>query len=567
MKKNHIPTNDEVMILRQMIKTSEKKLDELDSEIKSLQADAHNYQTQSKDLETMLRMTKRLHYKSKKSISFLESIGGDPFEDRVQLGDGTDSITNSPLNSYHEIRVINENFTDTESNLLQVALSAVEKAALKVIQAEEDIAARQRLLFCVEESISSRVCLRDEINAQTHYMKNLIGAHRQMPNELWLQIFEETVKKEEITYIHGSRTKKPPFSAMKLTWVCQKWRKLILNQPSLWCYVAILYSEDISSKQRDRIDYSLGRLGHSPPTVYTFLSNKSKVPSGIPLSGPLKQIKSFKYLDLYIDHNTCCSEDLMKELQPHVERLVLFSTPLKDLESIRSPITCSGIQNVQKMSLYHVRPRVEGVSKSINLKSLRLTQSDIDNIELIMFLRETSVDIMELELNLPFKIWGAAANVDITLQNLTTLSANLTVLVTLFNEHVILPGLQNLKILQESTMTSVDTIRHWASFITTHQRKDTISIFGISGSPLVEESEAPDLYRRIISQVANVEHLVLEGAAIIPALQGMVATKTVPSKLVKLTISKCESAPEEHIKAFSDVFRDTRRQELTIRIE
>ncbi|PVF97918.1 hypothetical protein CPB86DRAFT_815217 [Serendipita vermifera] len=167
----------------------------------------------------------------------------------------------------------------------------------------------------------------------------------------------------------------------------------------------------------------------------------------------------------------------------------------------------------------------------------------------------------------PFQIYGSAVDNDITLLNLTTLTTNLTVLVTLFNDRVFLPNLHNLTVIQEPTMSSADTRTHWASFITTHQRKDTISTLGISDSHSMEQSEALPVYQDFISQVTNIEHLVLEGAAVVLGLTAMVSANCVPSRLVKLAVSKSKGVTKDHICSLSRILQATQRKQLSLRIE
>jgi hypothetical protein len=564
MKKNPILTENQANVIRRVLPTFEKKLTELNSEIPIVQAEVKGHQTRLKALVTVLEKAKRLRTKAEKAMVSLDDAYSDLSEAELQSSEDTNTFAYSTHRAHSKLDDAEKQLTEIQISYLEVARSALEKASQEIIQAEEDIEVNQYLLFCKEEYFLSLVDLRNGIKNKIDYLQDLTGARRRMPSELWLQVFEERVREDEKAYINGSRHGNPPFSVLQLSGVCQEWRMFVLNRPSLWRFIAIPHVEELSSRQKDRIRHFVKHLGHHSAIAYMGHRDNGTHESDRKLANLLELCTSFKYLELYISSKNSRSESFLKGAQPHIEHLFLFGTIGED---VYAPLTYMGIRNVRNISCSHVRPRIEGDEKPLDLTSLHLTQSKIDNALFVTFIRETSTTTMNLETNSPFKISGLAVDADTALSNLTTLRANLTVLVTLFNDHVSIPNLRSLTIIQEPTMTDVDTLQHWASFITTHQRKDTISTLGMSGSLLVEKSEAPTLYRQMVSQVANVEHLVLEGAAVVPALEGVASVNDIPPKLVEITVSKSDDVTSEHIGTFMENFRTTRRKQLSLRID
>jgi hypothetical protein len=571
MTKNRIPTDKEAEIVRRMIETSAKRITELDSEISSLRTEAEGYRLRLNDASSALQMAKKIHGRATATIASLKNLDSSLYLSQTSSESDKEPnlVSHSTYKTGAQLQGIDQNLNDAHNEYLQSAQSALSKASLQIRRAEEEIEVNQSLIFCVEETLSSLKNLQDETKNQIGYLKDLVGARRRVPGELWLRIFEETVKGDEETYRRGDRVECPPFSVLKLTWVCQHWRMLVINQPSLWRYIAIPCGEEFSSDQEDRIDYFIEHLKQNQPIVYmSHLGEEDGYSDSYP-DESLKRFTSYKCLELYISKQHSRSEKLLTELQPHVERLVLFGRSHEEFDSAHAYLTCIGIQNVQSILCSYVRPEIDQEEEilPLNLKFLRLTQSDISNAGFVTFLGDSSVVAVDLEITSPFEIVGGPVDTETILPNLTTLTANLTILATLFNDQVTIPNLQKLTVLQEPTMTSDDAKTFWASFITTHQRKDTISTLGISGSPLVEEPDAPSLYQEIISRVANVGHLMLEGAAVVPALQGMTAARDIPSKLMELTISKSENVTKGHIDAFMGTLRTTRSKRLSVRIE
>lgn len=561
--KNRIPAAGEADALRRMIQGSEERLVELDSEINGLESSAKEYRVKAKKMNSILQMARNLQSSAEFTISSLEKIELErSWEDTFDVMDCIDDFTRP---AHSQLYQDDKNLKETHEAHLLAARSALSRASLHTTQVEEDIDANHSLLFYVEESLATLIAQRDGITSQIQRMKDLIGAYRRTPNELWLQIFEERMNEDECNYMGGTREKIPPFTVLKLTWVCRKWRVLIMSRPSLWRYIPIPNSRRIPFKECERIKHCLEHLKLYPPTVYMVRWYNDTREGKFPLSSVLKQIPFFKLLDLYVSVHDAHTENLIKEVQPRAEHLVLFSDLTDDgVDAYLAPV---GIQNVQNISCIDIQPKIDGETEPLNIRSLHITQSYVDNDYLVAFLQDTSVSTVTIKTRFPFDVSEYPTLTDVTLSNLTTLAANLTILATVFNDHVFLPNLLTLTVIQQATIPHAQTRMYWTSFLTTHQRKDTISTLGISGSSSIEQLEATETYQGFIYQVTKLEHLVLEGGAAVLGLEAMVAAKHIPANLSKLTIFKSNEVKKDHTDALWKILHPTQRQRLLLRIE
>jgi hypothetical protein len=99
-------------------------------------------------------------------------------------------------------------------------------------------------------------------------MKDLIGPRRRIPDELWSMIFWDRVMEDEEEYQVTWREGNPPFTTLKLSWVCRLWRQIIIEQPSLWQYIALPRTLYLSPAQVERVKYCQQRLKEHPSKLY-----------------------------------------------------------------------------------------------------------------------------------------------------------------------------------------------------------------------------------------------------------------------------------------------------------
>lgn len=430
------------------------------------------------------------------TISSLERLQVTPsWEDMVNQTNSTTDLAHPSRSQLYE----NErSLIVTHDALQKAARSALTQASREVIQAEEDIDATQSLLFYVKKSLSTLINQREEIKNQVKGMKDVIGARRRIPSELWLQIFAERVNEDEISYLISQREEVPPFTVLQLNWVCRKWRKLIKSQPALWHHIAIPHQKIVSPERRDRILHYIEHLGLHPPIVYMGHWNSSIKHGNSDLADVLKRITSFDRLELFISSTNNHSEGLLARVQPNVELLVLFGNVLDEL-GVTCELESIGIRKVQNISCLNVVPHIRGDAHPLHVNSFHLTESHFADEELMTFLKATSVSAVKLEMNFPFEISGSPSDTPLILTNLTTLTTNLAVLTTLFNDWVFLPNLRDLTVIQQSSMSIEAMQANWTSFINTHQRKDTITTLGLSSPHHLDILQLLPVYQSFIN--------------------------------------------------------------------
>ncbi|CAG8726045.1 9065_t:CDS:1, partial [Acaulospora colombiana] len=183
------------------------------------------------------------------------------------------------------------------------------------------------------------------------------------------------------------------------------------------------------------------RLKLYPPIMYTVHWGNTANKSEFQLSNLLDRIPFFKSLDLYISPTDSETELMMHEVQPNAEYLVLFSIAKPDRKVTTAGLNYTAIQKIENIICKNVRPYIEGSPKVLNVRSLRIAQSHIDNHDLVEFIEATSSASVTIETKSSLLISGGAISASISLPNLTTLATDLWVLATLFNDHVLLPNL------------------------------------------------------------------------------------------------------------------------------
>jgi hypothetical protein len=107
----------------------------------------------------------------------------------------------------------------------------------------------------------------------------------------------------------------------------------------------------------------------------------------------------------------------------------------------------------------------------------------------------------------------------------------------------------------------------WISFLSIHERRDTITRLGIHGCPEEDSSqEVSRMFVNFINQVPNVDHLTLKGGAVVPSLQGLSDSKNVPSGIVTVNLCECQDVKEDLIFAFLQAFYTKKREPLSLEI-
>lgn len=557
--KNRIPTTKEEAILRLSTKKEEQKLNELDTEISNLLAEAEGYQKKVQEMVSALQEANTLRITAEKAHSALSELSN-----RLSMKDPANSTVSSPAQRMKEIE---KSFSDTHAAYLKSAQSTLEKAREEYRHAEEEIDVNSSLFHYTHSSLTSRIGLRAQLDSNLRRMKDLLGPRRRIPNEVWSLIFWERIAEDEEEYDEGWRKGSTPYTTLKLTWVCQLWRQIIIDQPSLWCFIALPQDLYITSMQADRLRYFKERLkGHSP-SVYMVYGAKGAKEGGLHLQDLLKELPRVKYFEVQITSDPTSLERFLDNAQVATQDLYLVASPRNMESETDLKISRNALKNVKSLACHGVRPTCSAdpsEGEYIGPDSLYMRLQDIRPEDLVPFLEASGVATFTIECYDDLGFYEVdEVGQDLLLTHLTMVTAPVQALKFIFHQQALLPNLHTLNVDHDSTCNIADTMEFWASFLSIHERRDTITTLKISGLPYVvtpdEASdempdEVPDMFSDFINQLPKLERLDLEAESVVLSLKGLVKSKKIPSNLVTIRILGSDDVTEETITAFLKVF-------------
>jgi hypothetical protein len=508
---------------------------------------------------------KTLHTKAEKAYSSLSELSGTLLE---EIDSSAITLAASPT---RRMTSLEKGLGETHAAYLKAAQSALEQAQQEHRRAEEEIDANGSLFHHINHSLTSRIELRSQVNDNIRRMKDLIGPRRRVPDELWAMIFWERVMEDEEEYENTWREEKPPFTTLKLTWVCCLWRRIITDRPALWQYIPLPHALLLSPTQAERSKYFLERLKGYTPSVYMVCGNGGIQRDGVELRNLLAGFKRFLYFEAQVFRGSSALEELLETVQPEAEKLVLVSSPQGAANEVKSYLSYDAIKNVKSIYCYGVRPRVHRRSfegKQAQLNSLLMQAYRVDNQELVTFLEASGTVDFTLVPNLKFSInREIGIQQDVALTQLTTVNAPLRALKLVFNEHVLLPNLRRLTVQKDGDLDPGETIELWTSFLSVHERRDTITTLGIVWVTNQESSEEiTAMFSDFINQVSSGDRLILKEHAVVPSLKGLVDSKNIPPNIITVDICDCESVTEDLIMAFLNAYYTEERRPLSFRI-
>ncbi|KAG8823705.1 hypothetical protein FRC17_009249 [Serendipita sp. 399] len=159
--------------------------------------------------------------------------------------------------------ILDDNYK--ELNRLKVILINVEA---RIEQMEDEIEATRSILAFIRSRNTTLATQKTAIERDWLKKMDLLSARRQIPEEIWREVFIFRVLDDERQYQLSGYKGTPPFTALKLSGVCQYWRRIALEQQELWAFIAI--RNDHRARTEPRIKYYLWRLDDRPPNVYTY---------------------------------------------------------------------------------------------------------------------------------------------------------------------------------------------------------------------------------------------------------------------------------------------------------
>lgn len=221
------------------------------------------------------------------------------------------------------MKSIGKDLGDTHTMYLKKAQSALEQARQEYRRAEEEIDANGSLFHHID---NSRIELRSRLSDNIRRMKDLVGPRRRLPDEVWSLIFWERVTEDEEAYGQTWRDENPPFTTLKLTWVCRLWRQIVSNQPSLWRYITLPQNYYLSTAQVERFNHFKERLKGCSPKIYMVpgsVGGRSDE-GGVYLKTVLRGLPTIGLFEAHIIRDPKPLESFLTSTQLQVEELALF---------------------------------------------------------------------------------------------------------------------------------------------------------------------------------------------------------------------------------------------------
>jgi hypothetical protein len=165
---------------------------------------------------------------------------------------------------------------------------------------------------------------------------------------------------DEAEYATSNKEECPPYTVLRLTWVCRLWRAIITAQPALWQYIPIPCADTCCYNQKERIEYYIRRVKSYPPTVYMTRWIHDRHFPKFRLSNLLKQITHFKLLELYVVPDDEVTDEILRELRPNAQELVLINAKIQ--RKAHSVLSTNTLQKVNTLSCMRLQPRCGAVS-------------------------------------------------------------------------------------------------------------------------------------------------------------------------------------------------------------
>jgi hypothetical protein len=549
-----------VEFLRQAIKKEENKLDELDTEISDLGKEAETCQHKVKNLKSTLLVAKTLHTNAEKTFTSLSELSSS------LLSDPYVPFPTSPTQS---LKSIGKGLSEMHTTYVNAAQAALEQAREAYRGAEEELDANNSLLYRINHSLTSRLELRSQVRDNIHQMKDLIGPRRRIPEEIWSMIFRERVMEDEEEYGKTWRKGRPPFTTLKLTWVCHLWRQIVTVQPSLWKYIALPRTLSLSSAQVDRVKHFRKHLNVHSPNFYMAYGSEGAGFDGVHLGALLAGLPSINRFEAQISTEPSLIQAFLNTIEIPIQDLVLISSPDGKEHELDLALSYHAIKNIKSLYCLGVRPCVVPLiseTRQAQLDSLFLTLFDIKNTDLILFLEMSGAAVLHFE---PSGDWSneeeTGIEQDVLLTRLNSISLPLPVLKFAFNQHVLVPNLRTLAVDLYVNYNIDESLGLWTSFLSIHERRDNITSLEVLEVPDDNSSaeERSEMLSKFINQLPNLKYLTIRGAAVVPALQGMVDSEEIPSGIVMLEVSGCDSVTEDLIMAFFKAYYTRKRAGLS----
>lgn len=585
--------------LRQLILKETQELAAAEVKISDIKKEKEDHKRVLKAHESTLQLVQQLHASARSTLASFTAPMVVTMLKRNHIISSNAQETNPAWTSLEEKRV----------ELVKAAESMEREASQRIRDAERDIDSSKSTVYFLNQSLIDLL----EIQAKTEHrllqIRDITSSRRRMPDELWTLIFKERVMEDELPYTSSHISKPPPFTTLRLTWVCRLWRTIIEEQPLLWRYIAIPFSRYLSVAQLERIKYFMRRIRNIPPYVYVVCpqrngksktslreryespmnspsspesisstraqgnasdcsdsGDRKKPPTTYTVAKILTKIPSFSRLKLYVVARWNVLFEIPDTFQPSIQHLVLV-TNYGDLEGFDVPVEMYPFfKNVKSLRANYVQ--MQSLEWSMNskyygmpcLETVHIKVSSVSRASVSVIL-DGSPNLKSLRIEHVPAIHSSTINHGLTevrdLQgafvSIASISCSTDNLFALFTSNVHLPNLRQVTILQALTSSreasNAQAIVKWNRFLSVGQRSLTITTLGLSAHyypALVLKTFGRCL--QFIVALPNVNHLILEDSLVVPALEEL--SSGIPEGISKVTISKCYQITEEKLNTF-----------------
>ena len=345
-----------------------------------------------------------------------------------------------------------------------------------------------------------------------HYTQALAET---IPPEIWGEIFSLAVSEDVDSFYDDKRHGLPPFTALKLSAVCQYWRGIAANHPGLWQHIAIPHHHSISFSQRDRIVHYKTRCSPFLPTVYTYTHNNIIVGKHtVDFAEFMRGTFSEYELDILARGSSfgryTTPTDFLQALSPHVQTLQLAGYPGNELPIFIGQIRTTHIPIDTLCNVKHLKIKdrpIHIIRTSSGVTTLSITSLALENLHMdASHLKSCLPPLRHLErlsiVNVTFHSGIAIGRIMLpTLKRLGCDFSLYPYLARLIN----MPELQDLSLIINPTTDS--QVGEWLGYNNPIRVIHSLTL----RASQAEESEYDALYFRILDHFSNVQALCLDG--------------------------------------------------------
>ncbi|KAG8778030.1 hypothetical protein FRC16_003986 [Serendipita sp. 398] len=440
---------------------------------------------------------------------------------------------------------------DLESTLIHLNL--------RIERIESEVEATRSILTFIRSRNDTLAIQRNAIEIDLSKKLDLLSVRRYIPTEIWRDIFALRVVDDERLFRLGGRIGLPPFTALRLSAVCQYWRSVAFNHQQLWEFIAI--RNEFKARIEPRLKHYLSKLEDRLPLVYTYSNRPSRADWANVSALLSRYTPNCRSLDITVDVPQMMRRFFLPSLTVEMEELLLRKQ-LTDQEDIY--VYKQLIQNTKSISCHKVQlclennfavdPQFQPSDEDfLQLETLVFTDCNLEVDKLIRLCSEAP-ELSHLDIKGSNIDFGSSNDVPtgVTLQSLKKLSLQSTHL-TAFNYASLTPNLS------EVDMTCNEGIKtDWDHFIAVGFRSQTIQTLTLRKGN-ISQAQA-ETYEWIMKSLVKPKHLCVYGS---PGEEELSLTAEALAHIESLTLHECDVEEIELINLLTEVY-STRRNRISL---